>query len=528
MKKILLITFIFLYSIFYSANGKIDFDIAKNFESENSDIYQLIKTDIINEFYSDNSFFKYNISFSLLNGISNEQLQDNAYIISRPDFTFEIPSMNLLSTYLISNISFREVFYDFYSQAFNLRIGRFDLNTGTGLYYSPSTNLQANDYKGVFTNDEKIPMDGLKIQGFLNDIALEGYFTAVNKYDNPDYKSKQELLIFTEKSKKIMTFEPTMTISKMIDGKNSKISYEDLNLGIKGNINFFGINTTIGYYRDHYHFKLPQDINLNMDRTNNKVRILLNGEINSNDPMIGPIIDGMKIKDTIDASGMIIDTIQSTSTLYTPYRNIITLDLEGTIPIDGFTWHLDSAYYIPQKKESIYRTNYTEKDSIYEIDITFESTPTKTDEDNTDTIIKQKNYIENFKTRNYSENKKFFKENYFKYVFGLEYMKNDFTIGIEYFNSLSNQHFKFTPGISPYISYKNSDFDIQFGTLIGFDINNSKITPAYTFTGDIKYIGEKLFEVGFSFLYTLIDDKTHPMYTNKQLNGIKLQLTGYF
>lgn len=107
-------------------------------------------------------------------------------------------------------------------------------------------------------------------------------------------------------------------------------------------------------------------------------------------------------------------------------------------------------------------------------------------------------------------------------------MKNDFTIGIEYFNSLSNQHFKFTPGISPYISYKNSDFDIQFGTLIGFDINNSKITPAYTFTGDIKYTGEKLFEVGFSFLYTLIDDKTHPMYTNKQLNGIKLQLTGYF
>jgi len=481
---------IFSSAVLFSWGGEFDYLLGYNYESEDVNLFQAISTDIFTDAQTDYGYFYGDFTASFFHGIS----MDASSVFSNPLLTCEKKNDGMLPSYpsLMSGmdrflLNLNELYYEYSFTDYTLRFGRFKLQKGSGNIYSPSDVLSSQSLFGIDGIPHREAIDGVLLQGFYDYFDMEVYFSPFTKMSFPTSNTMLKTLegnfylqAYATNFISQIDFTPIAVIpvkSEYSFQQDYPLDFHTSNFGVKFGFSWFDILWKVAYYRDHFHFQVPQKITQKYTK------------ISTDTTLDGGI--------TIPASSVIYE---SQSKLIIPSRNVITIDMQGNMT-DSTIYYFEGALFIPEDVNTILSLEYnglTQNDSI-----------------------------------------KVFKDPVIaKCLFGIEYSgditgwifeENEFTLGMELFNSLPEEYFTYSPGFDVFLRVNKDDFDLETLAAVAFTKINDEWKFGTSITGNLIYRGLDLVDVILSASWNYSDEKNHPFYLQKDiLNKIAISAIGYF
>ncbi|WP_129409650.1 hypothetical protein [Marinitoga lauensis] len=245
-----------------------------------------------------------------------------------------------------------------------------------------------------------------------------------------------------------------------------ELSVENMNYAAKVSFNVLNYDLKLGFVHDHYHFMVPETINVKYSD------------------------DGTGVANTI---------------MYRPARNSVTLDIQGVSNFfDSISYHGEAAFVMPEKTFVKVNTGYYIPDSK-------EPTKTTLTTSSTDVEIFDKYYIKAVGGLEYTKGE-------------------DFTLGIEAFNGLPTEELKdhISFGSDIYLKTKISNIAFEGLGLIAFSKINDEYKPGYMTNIKIAYSGIDNFEPSIQLKYAYSEDENHSLKPMEELNTISLNIKIYF
>ncbi len=492
MKKPILMLFLFLsfFGIKFSWGGEFDYLLGFNYESKDINLFQAINADIFFDAQTDYGYFYAGVTGAFFHGIT----MNASSLLSNPLLTCEKQNEGMLPSYpslalgmdrFLINID--EIYYEYDFTDYALKFGRFKLQKGSGNLYSPSDVLSSMTLFGTDAVPEKEAFDGLLLKGFFDDFDMEVYFSPFTKMSFPTsntmLKTLEEnfyLQAYATNFISQVDVPPTSVIpvsSTYEFQQDYPLDYHTTNYGIKFGFSWFDILWKVAYYRDHFHFQVPQKLKQNYTQI----------------PTDTTLENGM----VIPAGSVIYD---SETELVIPSRNVITADLQGNLN-DSTIYYFEGSLMIPESIE-------------------------------TQTVFYYKTFEEKGKI-------KVFKDDLIaKFIFGLEYSgditgwifeEDEFSLGMELFNSLPGEFFTHSPGFDVSLRVNKGDFDLEALGAIAFTEINDEWKFGTSVTGRLIYKGLDLVDVILSASWNYSDEENHPFYLQKDiLNKVSISAAGYF
>ncbi|KLO24471.1 hypothetical protein X275_00260 [Marinitoga sp. 1197] len=524
MKKSIIIIMLLIFSIFAIA-GDINYIYGYNFSNDASTTFSGLKTNITIENELDTLYYKLSIDFFKIDGFDYEIDLGDTYKSLIPSYIIK-PSLPW-ALYILN-----EGYADVYLNDTTIRFGRFIQDNGSATLYSPSVLLNAHDGINIFEDLKPLPVDGITINGYINDYGYELTFTPKVYDDIPQFilypktineniiaeneatltyifKAKHEevesateelmktllskgftqdqinqflndpstlkTIGFTDEKineiylgQTLLSLSNTYKVNTITANSTStdELSIYNSNFESKISMNIMDYDIKLGFVHDHYHFMVPEKIDISYSE------------------------DGTGISKTV---------------FYRPNRNSVTIDLQGVSNFfDSISYHGEAAFIMPERNYVIVNTSYYVPNT---------SKPTET-------VLTTS-----------STNVEIFEKYYVKGVFGIEYTSGEeFTFGIEGFNGLPSEELKdhISFGGDTYIKMKINNFNLEGLGLIDFAKINDAYLPGYMANVKIYYSGIDNFEPGISFKYAYAENENHPMKSLETTNSISLNIKAYF
>ncbi|KAF2955065.1 hypothetical protein [Marinitoga sp. 38H-ov] len=266
----------------------------------------------------------------------------------------------------------------------------------------------------------------------------------------------------------LMTLPSTYEINTItaestnIDELNAK----NMNYAAKISFNILGYDLKMGFVHDHYHFMVPEKID---------------------------------IKYSDNGTGV------SNTVMYRPSRNSVTLDIQGVSNFfDSISYHGEAAFIMPEKTYTIVNTSYYVPDTLQPTETTITTNSTNID-------IFDKYYAKAVAGIEYTKGE-------------------DLTIGIEGFNGLPTEELKdhISFGGDTYIKAKYSNIAIEGLGLVAFSKINDEYKPGYMTNIKLSYSGIDNFEPSIKINYAYAEDNEHSIKQYENLNSISLSFKTYF
>ncbi|HOT30954.1 MAG TPA: hypothetical protein PLM73_04730 [Petrotogaceae bacterium] len=533
MKKVMVfICTIWAAGVMMGFSGKSIYTLGYNYKVDFVDIYQLLNTDIEFESQNESSYFNLCINITALNGLSPEStnVYIDSYLLGYKDIKAFFPGLDEILVNSIFYGEIKELYYDQYFSGNTLRVGRFYPNKASANLYSPSNVMQASNFLGYLNENTLTGIDGLVLQLFFEQMSAECYFTPVTKYDFPNltaYEKTQSIYdLLLEKSGSESDY---LLLAYKYKDRNV-LRLDDMNTGLKIDFSIFDFSVRPGYFRNNYHFDIPElvevdfiknDIMLNLhinDITIDLSKYEFPPEIKDN-PIFAELLKQKIIFDTDYSTSMTINTSAATSTIINPWADVITADIQySSRLIEGLTWYFEAGLYLPQQITT--KGEYSKIKRQDTIDITFEGTTNVFY-----SYTKQQNkeaYVPNVFSESLLGNR------YVKYIAGFEYLTGDFSFGLEFFNGMNQEHFSMTPGIDGFFNYSTKIFDINLFGLVTFPEIHGKIDIGYTTVAKAAYTGMDQTRIGLKSTYSYSENEKNIIYNSKMLNSVEFFIEKYF
>ncbi|AEX86409.1 hypothetical protein Marpi_2033 [Marinitoga piezophila KA3] len=530
-KSIVTIILLTLLSLtLFGFSGDLNYIYGYNFSNNASTTFSGLKTNITLENELDNLYYRFSIDLFKLDGFDlnvNSDIDTTQYAALMPSSVYLISPSLPWALYVLN-----EAFADIYLDEATLRVGRFIPDSGSSTFYSPSVTIPAHDGINPFEPLKTLPVDGIYLNGYIADYTYELTFTPKTYDDIPSFilypktinetiisenaatltyafttkkeeveKATEELVALllskglTEAQVKYYLSNPAsltdlgftqeqigeiyagqtlMTLPDTYEVKNTYTETKDIDellpvnsdYSAKVSMDISNYNIKLGYTHDHYHFTVPETIEINYSK---------------------------------DGTGT------SKTTLYRPYRNVVTLDFQGvSYFFDSIGYHGEAALIMPEK-------TYVKVDTTYYVPNPENPTTTVQTKDSTEVDIFEKYYV--------------------KAVGGIEYTHGeDFTLGIEGFNGLPTEELKghLSFGSDMYIKAKINNVSFEGLGLAAFSKINDKYEPGYMGTLKIAYNGIDNFEPSIQLKYAYAESDQHSLKSMEDLNSISLNIKIYF
>lgn len=304
------------------------------------------------------------------------------------------------------------------------------------------------------------------VAGGLDQNTIEAMLENPELLKNAGLSDKEIFQVYAGKT--LMTLPSTYKV------KNITVTATDIdefgimnsNYALKTTFIVLGYDLKAGFVHDHYHFMVPEKIN---------------------------------IKYSSDGTGT-VNTI-----MYRPARNSITLDVQGVSNFfDSISYHGETAFIIPEK-------NYVTVNTSYYVPDTKKPTETIMTNDSTEVDIFNDYYIKAVGGIEYTRGE-------------------DFTLGLEGFNGLPTEELKdhISFGGDIYIKAKYFDISLEGLGLVAFSKINDEYKPGYMTNIKIAYSGIDNFEPSIQVKYAYAEDNEHSLKTMEDLNSISLNMKIYF
>ncbi|NUU96567.1 hypothetical protein XO10_10025 [Marinitoga sp. 1135] len=478
MKKsiVTIISLTLLALTLFGFSGDLNYIYGYNFSNNASTTFSGLKTNITLENELDNLYYRFSIDLFKLDGFDlnvNSDIDTTQYAALMPSSVYLISPSLPWALYVLN-----EAFADIYLDEATLRVGRFIPDSGSSTFYSPSVTIPAHDGINPFEPLKTLPVDGIYLNGYIADYTYELTFTPKTYDDIPSFilypKTINETIISENAATLTYAFKTLMVLPDIYEVKNIYTETKNIDellpvnsdYSAKVSMDISNYNIKLGYAHDHYHFTVPETIEINYSK---------------------------------DGTGT------SKTTLYRPYRNVVTLDFQGiSYFFDSISYHGEAALIMPEK-------TYIKVDTTYYVPNPENPTTTVQTKDSTEVDIFEKYYV--------------------KAVGGIEYTHGeDFTLGIEGFNGLPTEELKghISFGSDMYIKAKINNVSFEGLGLAAFSKINDKYEPGYMGTLKIAYNGIDNFEPSIQLKYAYAESDEHSLKSMEDLNSISLNIKIYF
>ncbi|MCP5456060.1 MAG: hypothetical protein H7A30_07360 [Thermotogae bacterium] len=532
MKKILILIVVLLPVIFFTLAGNLDYKNGYFIRNDYADIYQIINTENYFENYMDYSYYKISLELSMLYGLSanQDEMYEASYLLGYRDIEMFIPGLDEITHRNIMYLSLGETYYDIYLSTFSVRAGRIYPVKGSGIFYSPSNVIQAQNSFGFISGNTDIPYDGLNLKIYRNNINAEIFYTPVKKYDFPELVPYTETEKITERIKNYTGKEYDAEKTAYNFLTKETVRFDDINFGLFFYSDLNELSLKTGYFHNYYHFNIPERVDI--ISAENKINYIFSVNDLSidlselpwpeellNQPGFSEAVSDVQLS-TDFSTTVYSETLESTSNLVTPYADIFTVDFQASSEIwEGINYYSEISFFLPQNINTV--TNLSQEENEYNFNITVEGTSAE-------------NINYNYSENNVKKEEKIFsqenilKSHYFKFISGINYNSGTSAAGFEFFNSMPAEHITFSPGFNFYWQYENKKFSLSGALIFVFPEINGKIDPGYLFNFDINYKEYDNFRFGLKTNLSYAENDNNPFYSLKYFDSFEFYIKSYF
>jgi len=494
LKKSLMVFVIQLMVItaIFSWGGDFEYKLGYNYESDDIDLFQTINTDVFFDAQTDFGYFYTDLTGSFFRGIT----MDATSFISNPLLTSAKKNDGFLPTYaslamgedrFLMNLN--ELYYEYAFLKFGLKLGRFKLQQGSGNLYSPSDLLSSRTIFGIDSTPSKGSVDGILFQGFFRNFDMELFFSPFTKMSFP---TSNTMISTMEKNYYLQGYAASIIAAMESPApavvpvdfdyqfqQDYPLDYHSSNYGVRFGFTWYDILWKLSYYRDHFHFQVPEKIVQDYTRLST-VTTLDNGQ-------------------TLPASSLIYET---TVNLVIPSRHSFTADLQGSLN-DSTIYYAEGSLLFPEDIQTVLRFHYPK----YHYATT------------THQPVFDKSLI--FKGLAGLE--------YSGQLTGLGFKEDEMTVGAEVFNSLPEEFFSFSPGFDIFLRVNKGNFDFEGMGILAFTEIDDEYKPGTTVTGRLVYKGLDLMDVIVEGSWSHSKAEDHPFYMQKELlNKLSVGVEAFF
>ncbi|WGS64405.1 hypothetical protein [Marinitoga aeolica] len=527
-ERLLLILMILSTLVIFGFNGDLQYFYGYNFSEDASTTISGLKTNITFENSLDTLYYKLSLDlFKLKNGKTNFDFDSSNYSIFLPSKMYLIKP-NVPWMLYVLNEAYADIYFDEATVRFGrfilnngsstlyspsvLLSAHDGLNPFENYKTLPVEGININGYLGDYVYDltvipetyDNIPDFVLYPKTINENIILENAATLTYQFTESKKeveKATEDLIAqltnagldqntitamladpeslknagLTEEQiyqvyagQTLMTLPSTYEVNIITAEATDidELNVKNMNYAAKVSFNVLGYDLKMGFVHDHYHFMVPEEININYSD------------------------DGTGISNTV---------------MYRPARNSVTLDVQGISNFfDSISYHGEAAFIMPEK-------NYVTVNTNYYVPNTSKPTETILTKDSTEVEIFDKYYVKVIGGIEYTKGE-------------------DFTLGIEGFNGLPTEELKdhISFGGDVYIKAKYSNISIEGLGLAAFSKINGEYKPGYMTNLKITYSGIDNFEPSMQLKYAYAEGDDHSLKSMEELNSISLNIKIYF